>query len=57
VTPQEAADHYRVYSLGLASSISWPARRSSVAVKLFREFDARSTFEGYSVQLSAAVAF
>jgi len=57
VTPEEAGDHYRVYSLGLASSIAWPARRSSVAIRFFREFDARSTFEGYSAQLSAAVAF
>src|SRR5262245_10730794 len=57
VTPDDAADHYRVYALGLAASAAWPERRSSVAFKLFREFDARSTFEGYSLQLSAAIAF
>ena len=57
VTPEEAGNRYRVSSLGLASSIAWPARRSSVAIKLFREFDARSTFEGYSAQISAAFAF
>jgi hypothetical protein len=57
VAPEEPSDHYRVYALGLASSVAWPQRRSSVALKLFREFGARSTFEGYSVQLSAAFAF
>jgi hypothetical protein len=57
VTPEEAGDHYRVYALGLATTLGWPQRRSSVAVKLFQEFDARSTFEGYSVQLSGAFAF
>ena len=57
LTPEEASDHYRVYALGFASSVAWPKRRSSLGVKLFREFDARSTFEGYSVHLSAAFAF
>ncbi len=57
VTPEDASDHYRVYALGIASSVAWPERRSSLGMKLFREFDARSTFEGYSVHLSAAFAF
>ena len=57
VTPEEGSDHYQVHALGLASSVAWPERRSSLGVKLFREFDARSTFEGYSVHLSAAFAF
>jgi hypothetical protein len=57
VTAAEGADHYRVYAFGLATSVAWPARRSSLAFKVFREFEARSTFEGYSVHLSAAMAF
>jgi hypothetical protein len=57
VTPEESRDHYRVYALGIAAGMNWSKHRSGVALKLFREFDARSTFEGYSVQLSAAVAF
>jgi hypothetical protein len=56
VTPEQAQDHYRVYALGLAGSMRF-GRRSGLAVKLFREFGARSTFEGYSAQLSASVAF
>ena|SRR5215831_13997714 len=56
-TPEEAGDRYRVYALGLASSVAWPGRRARVALKLFREFGARSTFEGYSIQLAAAFDF
>jgi len=57
LTPAEEDEHYRVYALGLATSIAWPVHRSSLALKLFREFDARSTFEGYSIHVSAAVTF
>lgn len=57
VTPEQAGEHYRVYALGLAGGISWPRHGSGIALKLFREFDARSTFEGYSIQLSAAFSF
>jgi hypothetical protein len=57
VTPAETGERYRVYALGLASSIAWPGRGTSIALKFFREFEARSTFEGYSIQLSAALAF
>lgn len=57
VTPQESADRYRVYALGLAGAVAWPARGAGLAFKLFQEFDARATFEGYSVQVSATFAF
>lgn len=56
VTPEQADEHYRVYALGLAGSMGL-GERSGLAFKFFREFDARSTFEGYSAQLSASVAF
>lgn len=57
VTPEESRDHYRVYALGVAGGLSWPQRRISLGFKLFREFEAHSTFEGYSGHLSAAFAF
>ena len=57
VTPADSRDRYRVYALGIATGINWSKHRSGIALKFFREFDARSSFEGYSVQLSAAVAF
>lgn len=56
VTPEQADERYRVYALGLAGSMAL-GERSGLSFKLFREFGARSTFEGYSAQLSAAVAF
>ena len=56
VSPAESTEHYRVFSLGLAAGLAWPKHRSSLMLKLFREFDARSTFEGYSIQLSAGVS-
>jgi hypothetical protein len=56
VTPEQANERYRVYALGLAGSMGL-GERSGLAFKFFRELDARSTFEGYSAQLSASVAF
>lgn len=56
VTPDQANERYRVYALGLAGSMGL-GERSGLAFKLFHEFGAQSTFEGYSVQLSASVAF
>ena len=56
VTPEQADERYRVYALGLAGSMGL-GERSGLSFKLFREFGARSTFEGYSAQLSANVAF
>src|SRR5262249_32026132 len=56
VTPDEASDRHRVYALGLGGSMAL-GDRSGLAFKFFQEFDARSTFEGYSAQLSASVAF
>jgi hypothetical protein len=56
VTPEQASDRYRVYALGLGGSMAL-GDRSGLAFRFFQEFDARSTFEGYSAQLSASVAF
>ena len=56
VTPEQANDRYRVYALGLGGSMAL-GERSGLAFRFFQEFDARSTFEGYSAQLSASVAF
>jgi hypothetical protein len=34
-----------------------PERKVSVGVKYFREFECRSTFQGYTLQISGAVTF
>jgi hypothetical protein len=47
----------RVNALGFASSLMLPARKVSVGVKYFKEFEDRSTFQGYSLQITASIKF
>ena len=57
VTPAQAAAHYRVNALGFAANVILPVRKASLGVKYFREFLTRSTFQGYSLQISGAITF
>jgi hypothetical protein len=57
ITPEQAAAHYKVNALGLAANAVLPERKVSVGVKYFREFECRSTYQGYTLQISAAVTF
>jgi hypothetical protein len=57
ITPAQATAHYRVNALGFASNVMLPGRRVSVGAKYFREFSNKSTFQGYSVQISGAITF
>ncbi len=57
IAPAQEAAHYRVYSLGLASNLILPAQKVTLGFKYFDEFSNKSTFEGYSVQISGAVKF
>ena len=57
ITPAQASAHYRVSALGFASNLMLPGRRVSVGAKYFREFSNKSTFQGYSVQISGAITF
>ena len=56
VTPDQQAARYKVNSLGFASSVSLP-RRINLGFKYFQEFSNRSTFQGHSIQVSAAIKF
>jgi len=56
ITPAQAAAHYRVNALGFGANVNLPAR-VNVGVKYFKEFANRSTFQGYSFQLSGAISF
>jgi hypothetical protein len=56
ITPEQAAAHYRVNAMGFAANLNMPAR-VSVGIKYFKEFRNRSTFQGYSFQLSGAISF
>jgi len=57
ITPQEAAAHYKVTALGFAANAMLPDRKVSVSVKYFHEFNCKSTFQGYTLQISGAVTF
>jgi len=46
-----------VNSLGFAISTAFPRHKASVGLKYFKEFSNRSTFQGYSLQLSGSIAF
>jgi hypothetical protein len=57
ITPEQAAAHYKVNALGFAANVMLPERKVSVGVKYFREFECRSTFQGYTLQISGAATF
>jgi hypothetical protein len=57
ITPEQASAHYRVTTLGFASSLVLPDRKVSLSFKYFREFSNRSTFQGNSIQISSTITF
>jgi len=57
ITPQESAAHYKVNALGFAANAILPEQKMSVGVKYFHEFGCRSTYQGYTLQISGAVTF
>ncbi len=57
ITPTQATALYRVNALGFASNVMLPARRVSLGAKYFKEFANKSTFQGYSLQISGAITF
>jgi hypothetical protein len=57
ITSAQSSAHYRVNALGVGSSFILPARKVSVGIKYFKEFEDRSTFQGYSLQITAGIKF
>jgi len=57
ITAEQAAAHYKANALGFAVNVMLPERKVNVGVKYFREFECRSTFQGYTPQISGAVTF
>jgi hypothetical protein len=57
VMPTDADAHYSVNALGFATNVLWPQRKVSLGLKYFKEFSNRSTFQGYSVQISGSIGF
>jgi hypothetical protein len=57
VTPEQSAERYKVNALGLASNVMLPSRKASLGIKYFKEFGNRSTYQGYTLQISGAITF
>jgi len=57
ISPAQADAHYAVNALGFAGNVSLPARGVGLGLKYYKEFSNRSTFQGYSLQISGSVAF
>jgi hypothetical protein len=57
ITSSLAADRYAINSIGVASQVTFPARRLNLGMKFFEEFSDRSTFQGYSLQFTGALNF
>lgn len=57
ITPTQGAAHYTVNSLGFAANVTLPQRKVSLGVKYFKEFLNKSTFQGYSLQISGSITF
>ena len=57
VTPDQASTRYAINAIGLAANINLPSRKTSLGLKYFDEFANRSTFQGYSLQISGSVTF
>jgi len=53
----DASTRYQVHALGLSAGLVLPGRRLQLGTRYMHEFEARSTFQGYSVQVSASVNF
>ncbi|HEY0726245.1 MAG TPA: transporter, partial [Pyrinomonadaceae bacterium] len=57
ITAAQGGGHYAVNALGFATNVSLPARKVNLGLKYFREFSNRSTYQGYTLQISGAVTF
>ena len=57
VSPEDAEKRYQVHAIGLTAGLLLPGRRVTLGTRYLHEFEARSTFQGGSFQLSAAVNF
>lgn len=57
ITPEQAEARYAVNALGIAGNLGLPARGVGLGLRYYREFSNRSTYEGYSLQITGSVTF
>ncbi|HET7453160.1 MAG TPA: transporter, partial [Thermoanaerobaculia bacterium] len=56
VSPEATDERYAVNAVGIAVSTGFTKPRAGLSLRYFREFSNRSTFQGYSLQLSGSIA-
>ncbi|HKF41902.1 MAG TPA: transporter [Thermoanaerobaculia bacterium] len=57
LTPAEEASRYRINAIGVAANVVLAGRKMSLGAKYLKEFSNKSSFQGYSVQVSGSVNF
>lgn len=57
ITLEQSKAHYRVSSVGFATNVTLPAQKLSLGFKYFSEISSRSTFQGYSAQITGSIRF
>jgi hypothetical protein len=57
ITPDQESAHYKVNAVGFAANVVLPEHKVNAGLKYFREFECRSTYQGYTLQISAAITF
>ena len=57
ITHEQATAHYKVNALGFAANAMLPDRKASIGIKYFHEFECRSTFQGYTLQIAGSITF
>ena len=57
ISPAQSDARYAVNALGVAGNLSLPARGLALGLRYYQEFSNRSTYEGYSLQITGSVAF
>ena len=57
ITAEQSAARYKVNAVGFAANAILAEQKASVGVKYFHEFECRSTFQGYTLQISGTIRF
>jgi hypothetical protein len=57
VTSAQADARYAINALGVAGQLGLPARGVGLGLRYYGEFSNRSTYEGYSLQITGSVTF
>ena len=57
ISAAASEERYAVNALGFAVTSGFPKHKASLGFKYFKEFSNRSTFQGYSMQLSGSISF